>query len=138
MEDKRKRMESYILRGIAAATLAAVCLCAGYFWGRALPGGVFTIEGDASGLIPSVHTPPAPSPPPPETGDETEVPAGPVNINTATVEALQTLPGIGPAIAGRIVDFREEYGPFISLQDLMNVSGIGERSIERLEGLVTW
>lgn len=56
--------------------------------------------------------------------------AGPVNVNTATVEELAELTNIGPAKAAAIVSYREENGPFRSLQELTRVSGIGERTIE--------
>lgn len=60
-----------------------------------------------------------------------------ININTASVEALQTLPGIGPVLAQRIVDYREQWGPFQHVVDLMEVSGIGPRLLQRLEPHVT-
>jgi competence protein ComEA len=62
----------------------------------------------------------------------------PVNLNTADTATLEQLPGIGPALAGRIADHREQVGPFASLEDLDAVSGIGPAMMERLEGLVTW
>jgi comEA protein len=55
-----------------------------------------------------------------------------VEINSATVEDLQKVPGIGPTLAGRIVEFREEHGPFERIEDLLNVQGIGERTLERM------
>ncbi|TVP89346.1 MAG: ComEA family DNA-binding protein [Thioalkalivibrio sp.] len=55
---------------------------------------------------------------------------GPVNVNTATVEQLSELGNIGPAKAAAIVSYREEHGPFRSLQELTRVSGIGERTVE--------
>ncbi|MEW1980001.1 ComEA family DNA-binding protein [Citricoccus sp. NPDC079358] len=64
--------------------------------------------------------------------------AGAVNLNTADVTALEQLPGIGPALAGRIVEHREQVGPFGSLEDVDAVSGIGPAMMERLDGLVTW
>jgi len=62
---------------------------------------------------------------------------GPVNLNTASREALDELPGVGPATAERIVTYREERGPFLRPEDLMNVQGIGEGKFEKLRPLVT-
>ncbi len=61
----------------------------------------------------------------------------PVNINTADATALDKLPGIGPALAGRIVAYREEYGPFQSVDDLDAVSGISPRMVDELRPLIT-
>lgn len=61
-----------------------------------------------------------------------------VNLNTADSASLEQLPGIGPALAGRIIDHREQVGPFGSLEDLDAVSGIGPAMMERLDGLVSW
>jgi competence protein ComEA len=59
-------------------------------------------------------------------------PAGKVNINSATVEQLGTLPGVGPKLAARIVEYRQKTGAFKSAQELMNVKGIGEKNLEKL------
>jgi competence protein ComEA len=56
----------------------------------------------------------------------------PLDINGASLEQLKTLPGVGDVIARRIVDFRQEHGPFRRVEDLMRVKGIGEKSLERL------
>ncbi len=61
---------------------------------------------------------------------------GKVNINTASVAELDVLPGIGPQLAQRIVDYRQAHGPFARIEDLDNVSGIGPATIERLRDLV--
>lgn len=53
-----------------------------------------------------------------------------VHVNYATVEELDMLPGIGPALAQRIVDYREQYGRFYSVEELLNVSGIGPKTLE--------
>jgi len=69
---------------------------------------------------------------------QTEITATPpqlLNINTATAEQLQTLPGIGPALAQRILDYRVQNGPFASVAELTNVEGIG---IKRLESLLDY
>lgn len=60
-----------------------------------------------------------------------------VNINTADAAALETLPGIGEVLAATIVQYREEHGPFTSVDQLVDVSGIGEVTLEELRDLVT-
>lgn len=60
-----------------------------------------------------------------------------ININTASAEELQTLPGIGPSISKRIVAFREENGPYKRIEDLMKVKGIGEKSFQKIRHLIT-
>ncbi len=64
-------------------------------------------------------------------------PEQPVNINTATAEELVELPRVGPATAARIIEWREENGPFARIEELMNVQGIGERTFERIKPHVT-
>lgn len=62
---------------------------------------------------------------------------GLVNINTAGEEQLEALPGIGPKLAGRIVEYRQEYGGFVSPDELMDVSGIGPATYEKLKDKIT-
>jgi competence protein ComEA len=64
------------------------------------------------------------------------LPAGPININTATVEQLDALPGVGPAIAGRIVSYREAYGAFSTIEEIVNVKGIGPATFEEIRDLI--
>jgi competence protein ComEA len=79
----------------------------------------------------------------PAVASGTSVAAGPtstpgkININTATVEDLDKLPGIGPALAQRIVDYRKAYGPFKKIDDLKNVTGIGDKLFEQIKNLIT-
>jgi competence protein ComEA len=65
------------------------------------------------------------------------VPAGPVNVNTATADQLDVLPGVGPTTAAAIVAHREQHGPFQSIDQLGDVHGIGPAKLEALRGLVT-
>ncbi len=63
-------------------------------------------------------------------------PLTPVDVNHASVEELQTLRGIGPVLAKKIVDFRAENGYFRTVQDLRHVSGIGPKLLQRWEGTI--
>jgi comEA protein len=60
-----------------------------------------------------------------------------VNINKAGVEELQTLRGIGPAIASRIIQYRESHGNFEKIEDLVNVGGIGQAKLQKIKTQVT-
>lgn len=56
-----------------------------------------------------------------------------VNLNTATSTELQALPGIGPAMATRILEYRQKHGPFKKIEEVMNVQGVGEKVFLRLK-----
>ena len=60
-----------------------------------------------------------------------------IDINTADVDTLSTLPGIGPTLAQRIVDYRDTYGPFFYIEDIMNVEGISATTFENIKDLIT-
>jgi competence protein ComEA len=80
------------------------------------------------------------APPAAPSGPEAPIaPATPalVNVNVATPEELETLPGIGEVLAAAIVAYRDEHGPFTSVDQLMDVSGIGEVTLEEIRDLVT-
>jgi len=62
--------------------------------------------------------------------------AGKVNLNTADAATLETLPGIGPALAQRILDFRQASGPFERIEDVMEVSGIGPGIFDQIRELI--
>ena len=61
---------------------------------------------------------------------------GPLSINRASVEDLQGLPGVGPVLAERIVAYRDQNGPFNQVEDLLDVSGIGEAKLASLRDLI--
>jgi competence protein ComEA len=64
-------------------------------------------------------------------------PTQPVNLNTATITQLETLPGIGPNTAKSIVDFRNRSGPFQRVEDLLAIKGISKSKLEKLRPYVT-
>jgi competence protein ComEA len=63
-------------------------------------------------------------------------PSGPIHLNTATIEQLDELPGVGPVTAQKIVDYREQHGAFSSVDDLDAIPGIGPARLEQLRELV--
>lgn len=75
----------------------------------------------------------------PEPRDKYEAspPGHKVNINTASGDELMTLPGIGPVLASRILEYRQDQGPFIDVEQLIEVKGIGAKTLARLRPLVT-
>lgn len=82
-------------------------------------------------------TPPVSPPSGPSSISPSSQEGGKVNINTASAEELDTLPGVGPSIAQRIIDYRTANGPFRSIEDLKNVRGIGDATFEKLKDKVT-
>lgn len=131
------------------AALFAVAYLAGFFSGRLRGGGelsredisikpVETVVVTAAAAVPASQTPLAqPSAPSasvrPSASVQTEKPFSKIDINKAGADELQTLPGIGEAYAGRIIQYREQNGSFKSIYDITNVKGIGEKTFEKIK-----
>jgi competence protein ComEA len=81
----------------------------------------------------SASAPPRPQ----KISEEQTLRDGPLDLNRATTEDLQRLPGIGPALAAQIVRARERQGRFATAEDLLRVPGLGRKKFERLRDLVT-
>jgi competence ComEA-like helix-hairpin-helix protein len=84
-----------------------------------------------------ISTLPYPAPTVTETTVAAETVSFPIDINTADVEALMQLPGIGETIARRIVDYRSTHGSFQSPSDLLNVEGIGQKRLDAILDYIT-
>jgi|Tabmets5t2r1_1033131.scaffolds.fasta_scaffold00374_7 competence protein ComEA len=69
-------------------------------------------------------------------GGEAPAPGGPVHLNTATLEELDALPGVGPVTAQKILDYRQQHGAFTSVDDLDAIPGIGPARLEQLREVV--
>jgi competence protein ComEA len=87
-------------------------------------------------LVPRIADAP-PVPVPGSTAPSTGTAPQLVNVNTAAAEELETLPGIGEVLAAAIISYREEHGPFTSVDQLVDVSGIGDATLEEIRDLVT-
>ena len=109
---------------LLAVFLAAVTFLCGLFLGRNLNRSDVTISQPPTTVTAAPTTPPAP---------EEDL----VNINTASVLELATLPTIGEVIAQRIVDYRAEHGPFKTVGELTAVEGIGEKRLESILDYIT-
>jgi competence protein ComEA len=92
---------------------------------------------DGERIIVPFQKTPVPVAPSNQTPPAEPASAGPLNINTASADELDELPGIGEVIAERIVAYRESHGAFSSIEELAEVSGISERMVDDLRPLIT-
>ena len=118
---------------LAVVTAVFVSFVLGFYWGRNSGGSEMRVS--ASQAMQTA--------PPPTTQVQTVPPSTtqpvtfPINLNTAGEAELLALPGVGEVLAQRILAYRQEHGGFESVEELLNVEGIGEKRFEQIWDLVT-
>ena len=115
---------------LVSLTLLFVGFIAGMLVGRS------TLRDPVTIQLPSETEKPTDAVPPGETAPQKDS-DGRININTAHPELLDTLPGIGPVLAQRIVDYRDEHGPFKNVAELSKIEGIGNEKLMNIYDLIT-
>ncbi len=155
------------MKNKATAALSAIVLfffgiTLGFFLGRntraagvqttktlyeTVPGETVVVIQEILVTAPPETTAPAPPPTKPVQVSSSETPKAtkpkepevtfPVNINTASLRELDALPGIGEVLGQRIIDYRKAHGPFTSIDQLLNIKGIGEKTLAKLKPYVT-
>ena len=117
-------------------TLTFAGFCVGLFIGKQREPASVTIYTTKTPTA-AVPESTAASESPPESTQGAVYVDGLLDINLASIEDLTTLPGIGPALAQRIVDYREQNGRFSSVEELRNISGIGEKRLSAILEYIT-
>lgn len=110
----------HVIAAVSAVVAAALALSFGYYAGR-------RINRDEYAVFYSSRV----------SGEAVRSVPGLIDLNTADEEELTRLDGIGPALAGKIIEYREEHGPFGHASDIMNVPGIGEGIYSKIKDSVT-
>lgn len=144
-------MKAKLLRwGLLLCCAGFLLFGLGLYFGRTT-GGTVLYQRPADALSVAAETPEAPeTPEEPETPETPEAPAAleetetapegaasRVNLNTADAAALESLPGIGPALAQRIIDYRTANGPFQTTEEIQDVRGIGAGIYEKIKDSIT-
>ena len=108
--------------GVFCCMLVVLGICFGFLFGYNAASSSFTVTVE-----------PTEAQQTDETTVEESKPQGPVDLNTATEEELECLPGIGPALVEDLVAYRQENGPFTMIDQIKNVSGIGEKKFAQMK-----
>lgn len=136
-------------------TLGVLLFCAGFYCRDAMTRDVIVVEQTGDAAEPADDTTPEPSKIQETPADAVramdlaefttaEEPVeesaiaeeGPIDLNTATQAELEQLPGIGPVLAQRIIEYREESGGFLAVEEVLNINGIGEKRFDAIKDLV--
>ena len=138
----KNMLAKFKIEWIAWGLLAAfVLFSVGYVTGQRSQSGVYTIKTEKTAPSDPAQPLASDTPPPPTAAFRPTPkpfdPNAPIDINSASAAELEDLPGIGPALAGRIADSRERDGPFTSVDDLERIAGIGSATIEKLRPYAT-
>lgn len=142
MDDEAKKREEKAKDGRIRISILLIVCAALVFWlldrYTAQPISVYNIQVSPSSAVRTVSQPVSGDPTAAEESENPEeledrLPEKSVDINSAGPEELKRLPGIGVVLAGRIVEYREEYGSFLEIEELMEVNGIGEKIFEKIE-----
>ena len=106
---------------------------------RAVPKTLAALDADPAvhAIVQRVEKTAAPATKRASTSKAAPAPTTPININTATQAQLESLPGVGPKAAQRILDYRKQNGSFKKIEDLMNVKGFGEKTFLKLKPMLT-
>lgn len=114
------KKQNWLFVGITGIFL---CLLIGIFIGRNLTGNYISLNGTSDSQSLS-------------NTQDSQINDGRIDINTASLQQLQLLPGIGEVMAQQILDYRSEHGGFTSVEELMNIRGIGEKKFAQIEAYI--